>query len=128
MACDKREVRFLRFGISNMRIMCCRRVCDECAGGAPSGSRPILSGDLCTRRASGTPVKISPSPAKNAPWRQPQVWTLKASNGVMMVPPIPIALLTRVIASALRRINQLLARTMGECMKPAENDREITPR
>src|SRR5262245_15357447 len=74
------------------------------------------------------PVEISPSPAKNAPSRQPQVWTLKASIGVMMVPPIPIELLMRVIASALRRINQLFARTIGECMKPAENDSEITPR
>ena len=63
-----------------------------------------------------------------APWRQPQVWTLKANNGVMTKPPTLMALLISVIASALRRMNQLLASTMGECMKPAENESEMTPR
>src|SRR5499426_2328226 len=110
MACDS-----VKFASCVLALPTCEScVADAYAGSAPSGKSPILSGDLCTRRASGTPVEISPSPAKNAPSRQPQVWTLKASIGVMMVPPIPIELLMRVIASALRRINQLFARASGE--------------
>ena len=36
--------------------------------------------------------------------------------------------LINVIAKARRRINQELASTIGECMKPAENASEITPK
>jgi hypothetical protein len=45
----------------------------------------------------------------------------------MRVPPMPMELLIKVIAKAVRRMNQLLARTMGEGMKLAEKDNEITP-
>ena len=89
---------------------------------------PKLSGERLTNSATGTPTRIKPTPDKNAPQRQPQVWTVKASSGVISVPPMPMAELTSVMARARRRINQVLAKTIGECMKPAENDSEMTPR
>ncbi len=88
----------------------------------------MLSGERWANKAIGTPTTIRAIPAINAPQRQPQVCTEKASRGVINTPPTPMELLMSVMAKARRRINQELAKTIGECINPAENAREITPR
>src|SRR5439155_206089 len=60
--------------------------------------------------------------------RHPKDSTPTANKGEMRAPPTGTAALTTVIARARRRMNQLLAMTIGEWTKPAMKAREITPR
>src|SRR5262245_15357446 len=56
MACDS-----VKFASCVLALPTCEScVADAYAGSAPSGKSPILSGDLCTRRASGTPGRNKP--------------------------------------------------------------------
>jgi hypothetical protein len=96
--------------------------------GIPSGSMPMLSGDRWMPKQSGNPATRNNTPARNAAQRQPNISTAIESSGVMMAPPTGTAALTTVIARARRRMNQLLATTVGACTKPAVKASEMTPR
>src|SRR5258707_15315979 len=78
-------------------------------------------------RHRGKPSNRKSAPAKNAAQRQPKVWTAIPRSGVINAPPTGTAALTTVIARARRRMNQLLAITVGACTKPAVKESEKPP-
>ena len=89
---------------------------------------PMLSGERFMPMHNGTPATRNSTPAKNAAQRHPKVWTAIPRSGVINAPPTGTAALTTVIARARRRMNQLLAITVGACTKPAVKESEMTPR